>query len=115
MRQGNDSSVSLWVTVRPSASPLMTAIASLTYSHPEWIVRALRQALVAHGRDVAEIDALLAADNAAPVVHLVALPGLATVDDALAEGADLVIAFAGGGQLTLAGVELAGLPAGWIV
>ncbi|MHA7284775.1 RsmB/NOP family class I SAM-dependent RNA methyltransferase [Arthrobacter sp. MDT3-44] len=65
-----------------------TAIAALTYSHPEWIVRALRQALVAHGRDVAEIDALLAADNAAPVVHLVALPGLASLDDALAEGAE---------------------------
>lgn len=65
-----------------------TAIAALTHSHPEWIVRALRQALVAHGRDVGEIDALLAADNAAPMVHLVALPGLATLDDALAEGAE---------------------------
>ncbi|MEG9248418.1 transcription antitermination factor NusB [Arthrobacter sp. Soc17.1.1.1] len=65
-----------------------TAIAALTHSHPEWIVRALRQALVAHGRDAAEIDALLAADNAAPVVHLVALPGLATLDDALGEGAE---------------------------
>jgi 16S rRNA (cytosine967-C5)-methyltransferase len=65
-----------------------TAIAALTYSHPEWIVRALRQALVAHGRDVVEIDALLAADNSAPVVHLVALPGVGTLDDALREGAE---------------------------
>ncbi|MHA7282747.1 RsmB/NOP family class I SAM-dependent RNA methyltransferase [Arthrobacter sp. TMS2-4] len=65
-----------------------TAIAALTHSHPEWIVRAMRQALVAHGRDVTEIDALLAADNAAPMVHLVALPGLGTLDDALEEGAE---------------------------
>ena len=65
-----------------------TAIAALTHSHPEWIVRALRQALVAHGRDVEEIDALLAADNAAPQVHLVALPGVGTLDEALDEGAE---------------------------
>jgi 16S rRNA (cytosine967-C5)-methyltransferase len=64
-----------------------TEIAALTHSHPQWIVRALRQALVAHGRDAGEIDALLAADNAAPLVHLVALPGLAGIDDVLAQGA----------------------------
>ena len=50
-------------------------IASIRYAHPEWIVRALRQSLVAHGRTGAEIDELLEADNAAPVVNLVALPG----------------------------------------
>ena len=49
-------------------------------SHPVWIVRALRQALAAHrgtrhtaDRD-AELAALLEADNAPPVVNLVALP-----------------------------------------
>lgn len=65
-----------------------TEIASLKYSHPQWIVRALRQALVAHGRDAAEIDALLAADNAAPLVHLVALPGFADVAELLEQGAE---------------------------
>ncbi len=64
------------------------AIASLTHSHPEWIVRAFRQALVAHGRDVAELDELLAADNAAPLVHLVALPGLGTLEQVLDDGAE---------------------------
>ena len=44
-------------------------------SHPEWIVRALRQALEHEGR-AHELEALLAADNAAPRVNLVALPGL---------------------------------------
>ncbi|MGX5694618.1 RsmB/NOP family class I SAM-dependent RNA methyltransferase [Agromyces soli] len=44
-------------------------------SHPEWIVRAFRQALEHEDRGD-ELEALLAADNAAPRVNLVALPGL---------------------------------------
>ena len=51
---------------------------SIEYSHPVWIVRAFRQALAAEGR-VEELEALLEADNLAPKVSLVALPGLATV------------------------------------
>ncbi|WP_043994062.1 RsmB/NOP family class I SAM-dependent RNA methyltransferase [Leifsonia xyli] len=45
-------------------------------SHPVWIVRALRRALEAEGRGD-ELEALLDADNAAPRVNLIALPGLA--------------------------------------
>ncbi|WP_457971764.1 RsmB/NOP family class I SAM-dependent RNA methyltransferase [Arthrobacter sp. D1-17] len=62
-------------------------VASVRYAHPEWIVRAFRQSLVAHGRPVSEIDDLLEADNAAPVVNLVALPGLGSLDEALENGA----------------------------
>src|SRR5690606_38726608 len=50
-------------------------------SHPAWVVRALRGALVANGRDPAELGALLEADNTAPRVTLVARPGLAAADD----------------------------------
>lgn len=57
-------------------------LAALEFAHPEWIIRALRQALVAHGRPVQEIDELLAADNAAPVVNLIALPGLGSLEQA---------------------------------
>ena len=64
------------------------AAAALVHSHPEWIVRALRQALVAHGRDAAEITELLIADNLAPVVNLVALPGIGSLDEALDAGAE---------------------------
>jgi 16S rRNA (cytosine967-C5)-methyltransferase len=46
------------------------------FSHPVWIVRAFRQALAAEGRQ-SELEELLQADNAAPRVNLVALPGLA--------------------------------------
>lgn len=60
---------------------------ALRYSHPEWIVRALRQSLAIHGRDAGEIDDLLEANNAAPVVNLVALPGIGDLSEALEAGA----------------------------
>jgi 16S rRNA (cytosine967-C5)-methyltransferase len=49
--------------------------AALT-SHPAWIVRAFHRALEAEGRGD-ELEALLDADNTAPRVNLIALPGLA--------------------------------------
>lgn len=53
---------------------------SLEYSHPVWIVRALRRSLAAEGRADELLD-LLAADNAPPSVTMIALPGLASVPD----------------------------------
>ena len=76
-----------WLDLLLSTETDATKIASIRYAHPEWIVRALRQSLVAHGRSVTEIDALLEADNAAPVVNLVALPGVGSLDEALEGGA----------------------------
>ncbi len=49
------------------------------YSHPEWVIRAFRQALVAEGRE-AELESLLGADNVAPRVSVTALPGKSTVE-----------------------------------
>ena len=76
-----------WLELLLSTETDATKIASIRYAHPEWIVRALRQSLVAHGRPAAEIDGLLEADNAAPVVNLVALPGVGSLDEALEGGA----------------------------
>lgn len=53
---------------------------SREYSHPIWIVRAFRQALAAEGRE-SELVELLAANNVAPRVSLVALPALASVEE----------------------------------
>jgi len=50
------------------------------YSHPEWVLRAFRQALVAEGRGD-ELETLLASDNIAPRVSVTALPGKATVEE----------------------------------
>lgn len=76
-----------WLELLLSTETDATTIASIRYAHPEWIVRALRQSLVAHGRPAAEIDGLLEADNAAPVVNLVALPGIGSLEEALEIGA----------------------------
>ncbi|MCL2849262.1 MAG: rRNA small subunit methyltransferase B [Micrococcales bacterium] len=51
------------------------------WSHPAWIVRALRQALVTHGRRPDELVDLLAANNDPPPVTLTARPGLITTAD----------------------------------
>ncbi|MDQ0769601.1 16S rRNA (cytosine967-C5)-methyltransferase [Pseudarthrobacter defluvii] len=76
-----------WLDLLVEGETDQTKIAALRFAHPEWIVRAMRQSLVAHGRSAAEIDDLLEADNAAPVVNLVALPGLGSLDEALDTGA----------------------------
>lgn len=60
---------------------------AVTASHPEWVVRALRDSLGAAGRPLTEIADLLAADNERPVPALAALPGLASVDELVAAGA----------------------------
>jgi 16S rRNA (cytosine967-C5)-methyltransferase len=60
---------------------------AVTTSHPVWIVRAFRDALVFAGRNPAELDALLAVDNAAPAVTLAALPGLVTPAELIGESA----------------------------
>ncbi len=52
----------------------------LLFSHPVWVVRAFRRALVAEGR-ADELEALLTADNASPRVTMAALPGLAEAPD----------------------------------
>lgn len=66
---------------------------AVEYSHPTWVVRALRGALRSGGvTDEAALDAalvaLLEADNAAPAVSLVARPGLATVQELVDAGAE---------------------------
>ncbi|MEO8284041.1 MAG: transcription antitermination factor NusB, partial [Pseudarthrobacter sp.] len=76
-----------WIELLVAGESDETKIASIRYAHPEWIVRAMRQSLVAHGRSATEINDLLEADNAAPVVNLVALPGLGSLDEALENGA----------------------------
>lgn len=75
-----------WISELTSGLSDNVKVASIEHSHPEWIVRAFRQALVAHGREVSEITGLLEADNAAPVVNLVALPGLGDLGEAFDAG-----------------------------
>ena len=55
---------------------------AVRHSHPEWIVEELARAL----DRPAELDALLVADNARPLVTLVARPGLSTVEELSVRG-----------------------------
>src|SRR5690606_31908088 len=71
--------------VAPAREEDLAGHLAVTYSHPRWIVNALLDAL---GGDVAETEALLAADNERPLVTLVARPGRATVEELLAAGAE---------------------------
>ena len=64
----------------PQGSDPLARLA-VTESHPAWVVRALRESLVGAGRSADELAELLAADNAAPRVTLVARPGLASPDE----------------------------------
>lgn len=53
---------------------------AVEFSHPIWVVKAMEQALKLDGRET-ELRDLLLADNIAPLVSLVALPGLAKKSD----------------------------------
>lgn len=55
--------------------------AALAFSHPRWVVEALADAV-----GPVEVDELLAADNVAPRVTLVARPGRSTRDELVAAG-----------------------------
>ncbi len=67
-------------TADPTGTDQVARLAAV-HSHPAWVVRALREGLVAAGRDPEELPALLAADNAPPRVTLVARPGLSTPEE----------------------------------
>ncbi|HEY9565932.1 MAG TPA: RsmB/NOP family class I SAM-dependent RNA methyltransferase [Nocardioides sp.] len=61
--------------------------AAIPHAHPVWVVEELRRSLRALGA-ADELEALLAADNAAPKVTLVARPGTSTVEELRAAGAE---------------------------
>lgn len=65
-------------------------------SHPVWILRSFRRALAAEGR-ADELDALLLADNDAPRVAMIALPGLADAPPEAAPALYSPFAFTMGG------------------
>ncbi|WP_048546374.1 RsmB/NOP family class I SAM-dependent RNA methyltransferase [Nostocoides jenkinsii] len=85
MRRISEADRETWLARVVPTEPL-TARLAVEQSHPEWIVKALRQALIGHGASTAgtvdeDLERLLAADNAAPELHLVARPGLIEVEE----------------------------------
>jgi 16S rRNA (cytosine967-C5)-methyltransferase len=104
LRRVGSAELSDWLERLAGQTTTADARLSLTHSHPEWIVRALRDGLRSAGRDPGEIDALLAANNAAPAVTLVALPGLCPPSELTAAGAQA-------GRLSPYAVRISGAPA----
>lgn len=86
--------------LRAQATKPDDALAAV-YSHPAWVVRALRAALQSEGR-ADELEALLRADNEAPRVSLALLPQ-AGIDgeEAVALGAEFGVRLAGPSPLGL--------------
>ncbi len=75
-----------WIAiVAPPAGSDLVGHLAIAHSHPRWIVSAFRDAL---GRDAEETADLLAADNARPVVTLVARPGRSSVEELEEAGAE---------------------------
>ena len=91
MRRISERDLDTWLAqVVPVGDPI--AALATRHSHPQWIVRALRAALIGHGASSAEtldadLEALLISDNAAAKVSLVARPGLCEVQELTRAGA----------------------------
>ncbi|MFC4604779.1 RsmB/NOP family class I SAM-dependent RNA methyltransferase [Rhodococcus kronopolitis] len=68
-----------WVArLAPPATADPVGHLAFGYAHPTWIAQAFADAL---GPDAGELEAVLAADDARPVVHLVARPGEISADE----------------------------------
>lgn len=92
MRRISERGLDEWLEVVTEGVGDPTESLAIRTSHPLWIVKALRAALIGHGRVAAsdaepELARLLEADNAAAKVSLAARPGLATVAELAASGA----------------------------
>ncbi len=74
LRRVSEREWSEWLDILHDGAKSDTEAQALEYSHPEWIVTALRLALRADGRD-AELENLLVADNEPARINLVQLPG----------------------------------------
>ncbi len=97
LRRVSEHSLEAWTErVAPAAAPgdadaVLARLAVVT-SHPEWVVRALRAALLGHEAATADdvdeaLAELLEADNAPAKVSLVARPGLCSVEELVRAGA----------------------------
>jgi len=78
-----------WVAaVAPDQGEDPDGYLAVRYSHPRWIVTALREALGEPESAAGQTAEVLAADAVAPVVTLCAVPGLADIAELAAAGAE---------------------------
>lgn len=82
LRRVSQQSLDDWCEFLEAEAPSQDARLALRYSHPEWIIRALRDALDSENASD-ELVVLLDADNTAPKVNLALLPGTAVDEQRL--------------------------------
>ena len=75
LRRLSEKPLAHWLELVSAAQPERVSRLAAMHSHPDWIVRALEGALGQTGA-ADELESLLSADNEAPAVSLVALPGI---------------------------------------
>lgn len=80
LRRVSEKPLETWINIAEDKSKSQNEFLSIQYSHPEWIVRALSQALATDNL-ANELEDLLAADNHPAFVNLVSLPGFSTPED----------------------------------
>ncbi|MFD1529826.1 RsmB/NOP family class I SAM-dependent RNA methyltransferase [Pseudonocardia aurantiaca] len=80
LRRVGEHDEQAWVAkLAPDAAEDPVGHAAFAHAHPRWIAQAFADALGPGGAD--ELDAALAADDARPVVHLLARPGEITATE----------------------------------
>ncbi|WP_167142485.1 RsmB/NOP family class I SAM-dependent RNA methyltransferase [Canibacter zhoujuaniae] len=109
LRTVSRQSIAEWRTVVTEELASATVKMAVAESHPQWVVRALADALKSDGR-AEELADLLAADNTSPRVNIVFLPGPEQSLTAVIERAQAVL----GDKISFTGVspigaEIAGL------
>ncbi|MFD2673862.1 RsmB/NOP family class I SAM-dependent RNA methyltransferase [Gulosibacter bifidus] len=76
-----------WLDAISAAMGDALGATAMAHAHPRWIAKAFHQALQRENR-ADDLEALLGADNIAPAVHLVALPGHAMREEVTAAHPD---------------------------
>lgn len=87
LRRVSEKTIDEWIEILVEGKSEVEALA-IRYSHPVWIVQALRQSLITDGIGD-ELEALLRSNNTPAEVNLVALPGFASRDDYREENVEL--------------------------
>jgi 16S rRNA (cytosine967-C5)-methyltransferase len=85
LRRVSEKTIDQWIDIAEDKASSKVEFLSIQYSHPQWIVRALSQALTSDGL-ADDIEELLATNNQPAFVNLVALPGRSKVEDFEYEG-----------------------------
>jgi len=102
LRRVASRDLSAWLEIAaPAAEGDLPGSLAVRYSHPRWVVEAFAAALgETAGSGLPQTEALLAADNRRPAVHLCAVPGLSSQEELTEAGCTPARWSPAGGYLT---------------